>query len=267
MARINTPKALAFCWTELCTSNWQEAKAFYTQLFDWGFDDQPIGEGAYYTMLQKHSDDIAAMYQMMPQQKEAGAQSQWLNYIAVENVDEMAERAVALGAEIIAGPHDVPSAGRMVMLREPAEGAHFALWQAKEHPGCKRELEANVPYWFELATRNSQKSRAFYSALLGWQAQDKPMEGMDYVLFSARDTVVAGMLQMSEEWGDEIPAHWMTYFAVLDCDAMAEKARVLGGQVCVPPTDIPQVGRFAVITDPQGAVFSIIQSVMHDIES
>ena len=63
---------------------------------------------------------------------------------------------------------------------------------------------------------------------------------------------------MTEEWG-ELPSHWMTYFSVDDCDARAHKANQLGGKVCVPPTDIPPVGRFSVVTDPQGAVFSIIK--------
>ena len=64
-------------------------------------------------------------------------------------------------------------------------------------------------------------------------------------------------MQMTEEWG-ELPSHWMIYFSVADCDAAAAKATELGGSVKVPPTDIPPVGRFSVIQDPQGAVFSII---------
>ena len=73
------------------------------------------------------------------------------------------------------------------------------------------------------------------------------------------------MLEMTEEW-EGIPPHRMIYFAVADCDAMSEKAASLGGQVCVPPTDIPNIGRFAVITDPQGAVFSIMQSYNDDVD-
>jgi predicted enzyme related to lactoylglutathione lyase len=69
-----------------------------------------------------------------------------------------------------------------------------------------------------------------------------------------------GMMQMTEEWGD-MPSHWMTYFAVEDVDAAAEQVEALGGRVCVPPTDIPDVGRFAVIDDPQGATFSIMHLV------
>jgi predicted enzyme related to lactoylglutathione lyase len=105
----------------------------------------------------------------------------------------------------------------------------------------------------------------FYCELLGWNAQIEKMEDMDYTVFSTSHGPVAGMLQMTAEWED-IPAHWMIYFAVADCDAMAEKATSLGAQVCVPPTDIPNVGRFSVITDPQGAVFSIMQSSNDDID-
>jgi len=73
---------------------------------------------------------------------------------------------------------------------------------------------------------------------------------------------VAGMMQMTEEWGDA-PPHWMTYITVADCDASAKTVEELGGQVCVPPTDIPEVGRFAVINDPTGATFSIIKLTAH----
>lgn len=254
-----------FCWSELCTQNWAAAKAFYTQLFDWQSDDQPITEGMYYTMLQKQGDDIAAMYQMPAEQAQEQVPSHWLNYIAVDDVDSMAEKARALGAEIIAGPHDVMDAGRMVMICEPG-GALFALWQGKEHKGCQRLNELNTPYWYELATRNSRESRDFYCQLLGWESEVKPMESMDYVLFKVNGKPIAGMLEMTDEWPSDIPAHWMIYFAVDDCDNCITKAQQLGGEICVPATDIPDVGRFSVITDPQGAVFSILKSAMGDVK-
>jgi hypothetical protein len=66
------------------------------------------------------------------------------------------------------------------------------------------------------------------------------------------------MMPMDESWPAAVPAHWMVYFAVDDTDATAAKAAELGGQVSVPPTDIPP-GRFAVLNDPQGAVFSVLK--------
>lgn len=261
----NYPQGV-FCWAELCTHNWQEGKAFYTALFEWGSDDQPIGDDEYYTMLQKQGDDIAAMYQMPKEQVADSIPSYWLTYIAVDDVDACAMKAQELGAKIIAGPHNVMDAGRMLMLKDPA-GATVALWQGKEHIGCKRPCELNTPYWHEMATRDSETSRHFYCELLGWQSEIKPMEGMDYTLFLVAGKPVAGMLQMTDEWPQDVPPHWMIYFAVDNCDSYVKKVASLGGQVCVPATDIPDVGRFSVICDPQGAVFSIIESVMDDIKT
>ncbi|WP_282115453.1 VOC family protein [Pseudoalteromonas arctica] len=264
MSEIDNHPHGIFCWSELCTHNWKEGKTFYTSLFDWGYDDQPIGEDIYYTMLQKQGGDIAAMYEMPKEQISEGIPSHWLAYIAVDNVDDCALKAKELGAEVIAGPHDVMNAGRMLMLKDPV-GATVALWQGNEHKGCKHLGELNTPYWHELATRNSKVSRDFYCALLGWESEIKPMEGMNYTLFLVGGQPIAGMLEMTSDWPEDIPAHWMIYFSVESCDTAVNKAASLGGQVCVPATDIPDVGRFSVICDPQGAVFSVIESVIDDV--
>ena len=81
---------------------------------------------------------------------------------------------------------------------------------------------------------------------------------MDYTEFSVQGKPGAGMMPMTPQMGDA-PPYWMPYFAVADCDATAAKATQLGGSSCVPPTDIPNVGRFAVLGDPQGAVFAIVK--------
>ena len=273
MAKVTSATPGTFCWAELCSSDWAVAKPFYTQLFSWQFDDQPIsrsadqpiGEDCYYTMLKKHQDDVAAMYQMMPDQVDANITSHWLAYIAVEDVDSKAVAAQTLGAQIIHGPHDVPGAGRMVMISDPG-GALVALWQAEEHSGSQRVLEFNVPYWHELTTRDVQASSEFYTQLLGWQAEQMPMGEITYTLFNIDGKPVAGLMPMTDEWGKDTPAHCMIYFAVESCDAMVENTPHLGGQVCVPATDIEGIGRFAVLTDPSGAIFSIMESTSGDIE-
>ncbi len=261
MSKIENYLHGTFCWSELCSHNWKDGKAFYTSLFNWGYDDQPIGENLYYTMLQKQGDDIAAMYEMDQEQVTAGVPSYWLAYITVDNVDECALKAQSLGAEIIAGPHDVMDAGRISMIKDPG-GATVALWQGNAHKGCKRVEELNTPYWYEMATRDTKVSKDFYCSLLGWQSETKPMDNMQYTLFLVNGKPIAGMLEMTKEWPADIPAHWMIYFAVENCDTAIKKAVELGGQVCVPATDVPDVGRFSVICDPQGAVFSVIQPDM-----
>ena len=112
--------------------------------------------------------------------------------------------------------------------------------------------------WNELATKDLSAAKKFYTGLLGWQLQESNTAGMVYNEIVVDGEHIGGMYQMTAEDGDA-PSHWMAYVAVDDVDAKAKLAGELGGKVCVPPTDIPGVGRFSVITDPAGATFSLVK--------
>jgi hypothetical protein len=112
--------------------------------------------------------------------------------------------------------------------------------------------------WNELATRDLGAAKKFYTELLGWQLEESNVAGMSYIEIVAGGEHIGGMYQMTAENGGA-PSHWMSYVEVEDVDDRAEKAAELGGKVCVPPTDIPNVGRFCVITDPTGATFSLVR--------
>ncbi|MBU1319610.1 MAG: VOC family protein [candidate division Zixibacteria bacterium] len=111
--------------------------------------------------------------------------------------------------------------------------------------------------WNELTTKDAKASKSFFTQLLGWDTKESEFDDMKYTEFQVDGKSVAGMLQMTEEWGDA-PSHWMGYITVVDVDGVAAKVESLGGKVCVPPTDIPNIGRFAVINDPAGATVSLI---------
>jgi predicted enzyme related to lactoylglutathione lyase len=117
--------------------------------------------------------------------------------------------------------------------------------------------ETNTFCWNELNARDAAACKKFYGAVFGWTAHDQEFGPTTYTIFKKGDAQVAGMLQMTEEWGDVRP-HWMPYIAVDDCDACAARIVENGGKVCVPPTDI-SVGRFAVVEDSNGGFFSIIR--------
>lgn len=112
-----------------------------------------------------------------------------------------------------------------------------------------------TPCWYELTTKDMATSQAFYGPLLGWTFQDAGMTGFTYMLASAMGEMVAGIMQPAQD----MPEFWMVYFAVDDADAAAAKSATLGGGQIVPPTDIPGTGRFAVLTDPAGCPFGILQ--------
>ena len=251
-----------FCWIELATTDGDGAKRFYTELFGWDSRDDPISPDMVYTMFQRHGKTSAAGYQMGAEMKAMNVPPHWLEYIAVESADETVEKARSLGATVIREPMDVFDIGRMAVLQGPT-GAHFAIWQANKAQGLEVLGEPNTYCWAELATRDSQKAQAFYTELFGWSAKRGTAAPMEYTEFALGGAPFAGMLEMDEKFGDA-PPHWLTYFAVEDCDASAAKAGELGGTAIVPPSDIPNVGRFSVHQDPQGAVFALVHLTDHD---
>jgi predicted enzyme related to lactoylglutathione lyase len=112
--------------------------------------------------------------------------------------------------------------------------------------------------WNELMTNNVAACKKFYTQLFGWRAEDVPMGPMTYTMFKKGDKSVGGMMALTPDMGPT-PPHWMYYVAVENCDAAAKRVAELGGKICVPPTDIPNIGRFAVAMDPSGAAFAFIK--------
>lgn len=254
---VTTHEPGTFCWFELGTTDGPGAKAFYTELLGWDADDVSMDHGVY-VMLSKEGKGVGALYELFEEQKEQGVRPHWLPYVSVEDMDATVEKATALGAEVLSPAMDVYDYGRMAVLKDPT-GATIALWQPQQHHGVDLLTASGSNCWNELATTDREAAVAFYTALFGWGTQEQDMgEAGTYTIFTRGDAMAGGMMQMSDEWG-EAPSHWMTYIAVDDCDATAEKVNALGGKVCVPPTDIPDVGRFAVLDDPQGAAFSILK--------
>ena len=109
--------------------------------------------------------------------------------------------------------------------------------------------------WIELGTSDLNGAKEFYAALFGWAAKAGSDGGTTYTEWLHGGKPIGGMMELPKE--AQAPAHWLSYFAVADCDASAALAASLGATTCVPPTDIPETGRFAVFTDPQGAAFAI----------
>jgi predicted enzyme related to lactoylglutathione lyase len=112
--------------------------------------------------------------------------------------------------------------------------------------------------WNELGTTDVEAAKKFYTELLGWTLKEGHVAPMIYNEIMVNGQAVGGIYQMGPEFGGA-PSHWMPYVAVEDVEASVKRAEELGGKVCVPPTDIPNVGRFSVITDPTGATFSLIK--------
>jgi len=239
-----------FCWIELATSDDKGAKQYYTSLFGWTTNENDMGEMGTYYIFQKNGRDCAAMYKQGADQQ--GVPPNWMSYVNVTSADDSVEKAKSLGGNVVAGPFDVYDFGRMAVLFDP-QGAAISLWQPKNHIGVQIRDEADTLCWNELQARDLGVGKNFYAPLFGWSLKESPQ----YTEFHLGEKAVGGMLQSQAPKG--VPAFWLPYFAVDDCDAAVQKSSGLGGSVHVPPMDIPNVGRFAVLTDPQGASFAVIK--------
>ena len=257
MTIVATHAPGTFCWADLGTPDAAAATRFYTGLFGWKYEDMPMGEGVSYTMFEVAGNWVAALYQQESQQQAQGIPPHWLSYVSVESADRMAERGRGLGGTVLMDPFDVFEVGRMAIIQDPT-GAVVALWEPRTHPGAGIIGEPNSLCWNELNTGDPDRAAAFYTGLLGWQTEKQPMGDFVYTYFKQGDRMNGGMMPITPEMGP-IPPHWAVYFAVDDCDAKAARATSLGGKVLVPPTDVPGVGRFSLLQDPQGAAFAIIR--------
>ncbi len=244
------------CWTDLSTSEPARAKAFYSTLFGWTYVDNDVGNGNYYSMAQLNGVDAGAIYGQGEAELEQGIPARGGTYINGDDVEAAAAKVVPAGGTLMMEPFDVMDVGRMALLFDPT-GAVVALWQFKGDTTPRVVNEPGAMTWHELMTRDTELAADFYQDVLGWHSHSEDMGGFDYTVFHLGEEYPAGgMVELDESYAGVRP-HWMVYFAVADCDATVALAVQTAGKVVVPPTDIPP-GRFAVLSDPQGATFAVM---------
>ena len=242
-------------WTDLGTPDFEASTRFYGELFGWRAEEPgPIEETGGYTMFTLRGKNIAGMGPLQEGQPPA-----WGTYVSVSDADTTTKAAKNAGATVMLEPMDVMDAGRVAVFVDPT-GAVISIWQPNQHIGAQLVNEPGTPCWNELDTRDTEKSKAFYTELFGWGTDAMPMgEGAKYTIWTLDGQGVGGMLPMPDMVPDEVPNNWLTSFAVDDCDASVSKLESLGGSVLAPATDMEGVGRFAVVADPHGAAFSVIK--------
>jgi predicted enzyme related to lactoylglutathione lyase len=180
----------------------------------------------------------------------------WNTYIAVDDVDAAVDKVGSAGGQVLMPPVDIGEAGRMAFVADPT-GPAVGLWQANRHIGATLVGEPGAPIWNELITDKPESALAFYEAVVGLAHSAVEMApGQTYTLLKVGENDVGGCTEPPMQG---VPNHWHVYFTVDDADAAATTAAERGGHVIVEPFDIPSVGRSAVLTDPQGAVFSVLK--------
>ncbi len=155
-------------------------------------------------------------------------------------------------------PFDVMDFGRMAVIQDPT-GAHFCVWQAAKNAGIGIAHVAGTLCWADLSTPDAKRATDFYSGLFGWQIMADEKDKSGYLHIKNGEQFIGGVPPAAHRQPG-VPPHWLAYFWVDDVDASAAKAKQLGAKLYVAPMTIENVGRMAVIADPQGAMFAIFNS-------
>lgn len=243
-------------WVDLGTVDPDAAARFYGTLFGWHVQDSQPETGGY-RIAELRAKPVAGIGPLMQDQTAMGVPPHWSTYVATADADATAKAVAAAGGQTFMAPFDVMDIGRMGVFADPT-GASFGVWQAAKFIGAGIVNESNSLCWNELQTRDPDKAIPFYASVFGWTANTQPMGMSSYTEWQLDGRTVGGMMPMDENFPAQVPPHWEVYFAVDDADATVAKARELGAAVYVEPQDVPP-GRFAVLADPQGAVFSVIR--------
>jgi predicted enzyme related to lactoylglutathione lyase len=243
---------------ELGTTDQNAAKKFYSNLFGWTPQDNPMGPGEVYTIFQLNGREAAAGYTLRKDQQAHGVPPHWMLYIASDNVDASSKRAAELGATVVMQPFDVMDYGRMAVIIDPT-GAHFSIWQANKNTGIAVNNEDGAFCWADLSTPDVDRASKFYSQLFGWKLEKSEKDPSGYLHIKNGEDYIGG-IPPAQHRDPKTPPHWLLYFQTSDCDASVNKAKQNGAAVYFGPMSMEGVGRLAVLADPQGAAFSVFQS-------
>jgi predicted enzyme related to lactoylglutathione lyase len=249
-------------WADLGTTDSEAAVAFYAGLFGWEAENTPAGPAGTYVMCRLGGKDVVGLYEQDEAMRSRGVPPLWLVYISVDDVAAAAKAVEEAGGTVHAQPFDVAEAGRMALVQDPT-GAMFGLWQAGNRAGAEVLHQPGAMDWFELATNDPEKAGTFYEQVLGWTVNAEEFDGTPYTTCLRGEEPVAGILP-AEALPEGVAPNWSLYFAVEDCAATVEKAQQTGGELLFGPHEMPRVGQFAGLRDPQGAAFAVIQPTSTD---
>lgn len=235
-------------WIDLGTTDLDAAADFYTSLFGWTCERGGEEVGGY-SIFRKDGKQIAGAMATMSEQQPVA----WGAYVSTDDTDKSLELVQSAGGTVISPAMDVMDLGRMAIFADN-RGAVLGLWQPRKHLGSELVNEEGTPCWIELASRDQDGQLPFYAQVFGWTAHRNP----GYTEFHLGEESVAGCLDMPPMVPAEVPSYWMPYFQAEDPAGTAEKAVRLGGTLVVPFQEMENVA-FAVVSDPQGAMFGLVK--------
>ena len=242
-------------WVDLSSSDAEASRAFYSKLFGWQVDVNPDPLYGGYALAKLDGKDVGGI---APAQS-PDAPTAWSIYVGTNDADDLAKRVQAAGGTVVAPPFDVGDQGRMAVFQDPS-GAFISAWQGTRMGGFQTDV-SNSYGWAELNARGIEKAIPFYTQVFGWTTKTSEMgEGQPpYTEFQLDGQSIGGAWEMNPMVPAQVPSYWQVYFTVDDVDRAYTTAIEAGAHEMLAPQDFPG-GRFAIISDPQGASLGLLKT-------
>lgn len=235
-------------WVDLQSTDQAAAVAFYRAFFGWDAPDATAESGGY-SVATRNGVPVTAIGPLP-----VGVErSVWTAYFAVADIDASAAAAEATGGAVLLPPGELAPGVRLAIVADP-HGAVFGLWEKERDSPWLRD-EPGAVDWLELVEHAAEESFPFYEAVLGVGVSEMRVGDAPYGLFDVGATSVAGAVEAAAG----TPAHWLVYFNVADLDTALERFGALHGTVLEPPVSAVGVGRWAVVADPFGGGFALLE--------
>ena len=249
MPRRNTPWPNGTpCWVDYGASDLDATKKFYGDLLGWEFTGGEPEFGGYLNAT-RNGEQAAGLG---PQQ-DPNDPPRWTTYFAADDAAAAAARITDAGGTVLVEPMEVGPMGTMVVALDP-QGNPFGLWQSGMHTGFRIFNEPGGVAWNEAAVDDPDGARAFYGQVFGFHFDEMPESG-GYTTFATDDRPLGGL--GGHQPGS--PKGWTACFSVSSVDGAVSKVESAGGKVTMAAMDT-SFGRFAVVEDPWGAPFSVMES-------
>ncbi len=243
-------------WCDLVTSDLASAKRFYGGLFGWSFLEVP-GEEKDFSLAVLNGQPVAGLIQR-PAKLGTPQQPSWLSFISVPDVSEAQRIVLAHGGKLLAAPRTYARRGRQAVFADP-HGAAFAVLQSTSGDPKDELADPGEWIWSSLATPDPDKDAAFYQVVFGYEAFALPSDdGLEHVLL-ANDDFARVVLNELPAGASKLHPHWLNFVRVISASDAVAKVAALGGQVLIPPRPDRHGGMIAVVADPAGAAFGLLE--------
>ncbi|HSE69330.1 MAG TPA: VOC family protein [Nocardioidaceae bacterium] len=239
------------CWVDLGVDDMEKARAFYSGLFGWEVPEGDPEMGGYSNAVKDGRAVAGLSPKMSPDQPTV-----WTTYLSVRDAAATMAKVTANGGRSMVEPMAVADLGTMAVAVDPA-GAVVGFWQSGAHTGFRLADEPGSVTWNENLSRDWEKNKDFYAAVVGWGFDDMSGDGFEYAAFTVDGDTAGGIGRIGDDWPSDVPPHWNTYFKVAAMPSAVSRLQELGGTVLKEPWETP-FGTMAAVSDDQGATFMLM---------